>query len=149
MASIDNSPNIIAEAGDYNLEKISIISYRKSDELGAPYEMNIKPITTTIELTESIFSGFMVGSVTVFDSQDIRTVLPITGLDRLELAFSTPGMPGVNAIRESGHPFHIYKVDQVTRDSTNPRAQFYKIYFCSKEMYYNSLNRVVEHLQAP
>ena len=149
MADIDNSPNIITEAGDYNLEKISIVSYRKSDELGAPYEMNIKPITTSIELTESIFSGFMVGSVTVFDSQDIRTVLPITGLDRLELAFSTPGMPGVNAVRESGHPFHIYKVDQVTRDSTNPRAQFYKIYFCSKEMYYNSLNRVSRAFTGP
>jgi hypothetical protein len=46
MSDIDNSPNIIAEAGDYNLEKISIVSYRKSDELGAPYEMDIKPITT-------------------------------------------------------------------------------------------------------
>ena len=149
MANINETPNVIAQAGDYNLEKISIVSYRKSDELGGPYEMNIKPITTTIELTESIFSGFMVGSVTVFDSQDVRTILPITGLDRLELAFSTPGMPGINGIREEGHPFHIYKVDQVTRDTTNARAQFYKIYFCSKEMYFNSLNRVSRAFSGP
>ena len=33
-----------------------------------------------MSITEDIFSNNIMGSVTVYDSQDIRTLLPITGL---------------------------------------------------------------------
>jgi hypothetical protein len=61
MTDQSDSPNIIHQPGDYNLETVNIISYRKNDEEGTLYEYNIKPIVVTIELTEDIFSGFMSG----------------------------------------------------------------------------------------
>ena len=110
MPDQSDNPNVIHQPGDYNLETVNIISYRKNDEEGILYEYNIKPIVLSVELTEDIFSGFMSGNIIINDAQDIRSVLPITGLERLELAFSTPGMKGIRALRDEGHPFHIYKI---------------------------------------
>ena len=149
MTDQADNPNVIEKPGDYNLNTVKILSYRKNDSEGRLYEYDIKPIVLTIELTEDIFNGFMSGNVIVKDAQDIRSVLPITGLEKLELKFSTPGMPGVKAVREEGHPFHIYKIEGVQVDPTNPRAQFYNIYFCSKEMFYNSFNRVSRAYTGP
>ena len=149
MSDQSNNPNIIHRPGDYNLKTVKILSYRKNDSEGRLYEYNIKPIVVTIELTEDIFNGFMSGNIIIKDSQDIRSVLPITGLEKLELSFNTPGMPGVNAIQDSGHPFHIYKIEGVKVDPTNPRAQFYNLQFCSKEMFYNSFNRVSQAYSGP
>ena len=149
MADRTDNPNIIQKVGDYNLNKVRILSYRKNEEEGTLYEMDIKPITVTIELTEDIFTGFMQGSVIVYDSQDVRSILPITGLEKLELSFSTPGLPGINAVRDEGHPFHIYKIEGAQQDKTNPRAQYYQIFFCSKEMYYNSFNRISQAYAGP
>jgi len=149
MADITDNPNIIAQAGDYNLNTIKILSYRKNDSEGRMYEMDIRQITTNIELTEDIFSGFIHGSVLVYDSQDVRSVLPITGLERLELSFNTPGLPGVNAVRDEGHPYYIYKIEGAQQDKTNPRAQYYQIFFCSKEMYFNSFNRISQAYAGP
>ena len=145
---IDN-PNVIHQPGDYNLETVNIISYRKNDAEGILYEYNIKPIVISVELTEDIFTGFMSGNIIIKDAQDIRSVLPITGLEKLELAFSTPGMKGVRALRDEGHPFHIYKIEGMIIDSTNPKAQFYNLYFCSKEMVYNSFNRISQAYAGP
>ena len=148
MATVD-SPNVITQAGKYNLNKVRIISYRKNDAEGVNYEMDIKPITLTIELTEDIFTGFINGRIAVKDSQDVRSVLPITGLERLELSFNTPGMPGYHAVRDEGHPYYIYKIDGAKQDPTNPRAQFYIIHFCSSEMYFNSFNRLSRAYTGP
>ena len=149
MSDLSNNTNIIEKTGDYNLNKVRILSYRKNEEEGTLYEMDIKPITVTIELTEDIFTGFMQGSVIVYDSQDVRSILPITGLEKLELSFNTPGVNGVHAVREEGHPFHIYKIESAMQDKTNPRAQYYQIFFCSKEMYYNSFNRISQAYAGP
>jgi len=149
MTDQSDNPNIINRPGDYNLKTVKILSYRKNDSEGQLYEYDIKPIVVTIELTEDIFNGFMSGNIIVKDSQDIRSVLPITGLEKLELSFNTPGMPGINAEREVGHPFHIYKISGVQVDPTNPRAQFYNLQFCSKEMFYNSFNRVSQAYAGP
>ena len=45
-----------------------------------------------MSITEDIFSNNIMGSVTVYDSQDIRTILPITGLERLSFKLNTPGI---------------------------------------------------------
>ena len=76
------------------------------------------------------------------DAQDIRTILPITGLERLQLKFSTPGLPGFNAVANEGHPFYIYAIDMVKQDMDSPRMQMYDILFCSKEAYYNDMRKV-------
>ena len=43
---------------------------------------------------------------------------------------------------ETGVPFQIYKVDSIRKDEQSDVGQFYKIYFCSPEMYYNQIASV-------
>ena len=150
MADItSNNPNLIERAGDYNLEVVNIISYRFSQEDGVPYQMDMKPSTVSVEVYEDIYHSCVSGILTVFDSQDVRTVLPITGLEKLELKFSTPGMPGYNAVREEGHPFQIFKIESAQPTTSNPRSQYYRIHFCSVEKYYNNMNRVSQAYAGP
>ena len=93
--------------------------------------MDIKPILASIELEENIFHNSIIGKIQVVDAQDIRTILPITGLERLQLKFSTPGLPGINAVANEGHPFYIYAIDTVRQNQNADRAQLYDILFCS------------------
>ena len=147
--AINRTKDTLEQAGDYQFPVCEIISYRIHGEEQQPYRQDIRQLVITCELTEDIYSNNMVGALTVFDSQDIRTMLPITGLERLNLKFNTPGMPGINAVEGEGFPFQIYKIDSVRVDPTNPRAQYYKIYFCSQEMYFNSLDRVSKAYAGP
>ena len=140
--------DILGKAGDYNLETCEIVSYRLAEN-NLPRTVDIKLITGSIELTENIFDSCMIGKLQVYDSQDIRTVLPITGMDKLNLKFATPGMDGVNFTEESGKQFHIYKIEQVQQDPNNQRSQGYDIYFTSKEFYYNFLTKVSRAYTGP
>ena len=145
----DFTKSNIEQAGDYSLDIVEIISYRRHGGESTPYKMDIRPITLNVELTEDILTNTLVGAITVYDTQDVRTMLPITGLEKLNLRFSTPGINGVNAVEEEGHPFQIYKIDEVRVDINNPRGQLYKIYFCSQEMYYSSFNRISQAFSGP
>ena len=145
----DYSKNNITQAGDYKLDTIELISYRRHAGESKPYRMDIKSITLNVELTEDIFTNTIVGAITVYDTQDVRTVLPITGLEKLNLKFNTPGLNGVNAVEEDGHPFQVYKISEVRVDANNPRGQLYKIFFCSQEMYFSSLTRISRAYKGP
>ena len=134
-------PNSIFQAGDYKLQACEIISYRISDK-SEPFRMDIKPILASIQLEENIFHNSIIGKIQVLDAQDVRTILPITGLERLQLKFSTPGLPGINAVANEGHPFYIYAIDMVKQEPNSPRMQMYDILFCSKESYYNDMRKV-------
>ena len=139
--------NILDRPGKYNLSELNIISYQQVDN--QPRFIDIKGITLTLSITEDIFSNNIMGSVTVYDSQDIRTLLPITGLERLSFKFNTPGLPGYDMSEETGVPFQIYKVDSVRKDEQSDVGQFYKIYFCSPEMYYNQIASVSKAYAGP
>ena len=144
---IDNNPDILEQAGDFNLNVCQIVSYRMDGESNEPVTLDIIPIIQAIELTEDIFNNCIMGRITVIDGQDFRSVLPITGLEKLELSFNTPGMQGFNYIREEGFPFHIYKIDAMA--PMEPRAQLYNIYFTSREMFYNNMVRVNQSFTGP
>ena len=138
----------LTTAGDYNLETCEIVSYRLAEN-NLPRTVDIKLITASIELTENIFESSMIGKLQVYDSQDIRTVLPITGMDKLSLKFSTPGVKGVNFTEDSGKQFHIYKIEKVKQDPNNQRSQGYDIFFTSKEYYYNFMTKVSRAYKGP
>ena len=144
-----NERNILDRVGKYELSTLEIISYKQDKEESAPKTMDIKGITLTMSLTEDIFSNCLVGYVMVYDTQDVRSVLPLTGLERLAFKFNTPGLPGYDMTEDNGVPFHIYKVDTIRKDNENNSGQFYKIYFCSPEMYYNQLSSVSKAYTGP
>jgi len=137
----------IRQAGDFVLEKCEIESYLTKDS--KPKTVNIVPIISSIELTENIFDTCMVGRIQVYDSQDIRTVLPITGFEKLNLKFQTPGQTGVDHTEENGRQFHIYKIESVNQDTGGQRTQGYDIFFTSKEYYYNFLTKVSKAYEGP
>ena len=141
--------DILDKVGKYNLSELSIISYRQDQEESKPKFIDIKGIMLTMTLTEDIFNNSLSGAVTVYDTQDVRTVFPLTGLERLSVKFNTPGLAGYDMTEENGVPFQIYKVDSVRKDPNNDIGQFYKIYFCSPEMYNNQLTTVSRAYKGP
>ena len=144
-----NDSNVLDKVGKYNLAELSIISYRQDKEESKPKFIDIKGIMLTMTITEDIFNSNISGAVTVYDTQDVRTIFPLTGLERLSVKFNTPGYPGYNMTENGGTPFQIYKVDSVRKDPTNDIGQFYKIYFCSPEMYNNQISTVSRAYKGP
>jgi len=149
-----HSSERLTKAGDFNLDICEILSYTISG--GAPgsqqpFRVNIIPIIASIELEEGIFQHTMSGKIQVFDTKDVRSVFPITGLEKLNLKFHTPGLSGICAVANEGHPFHIYKIETV---APNPKAigagnQAYDIYFCSRESYFNNFRKVSKAYDGP
>ena len=147
MATLER--DILDKVGKYNLQELSIISYSQDKEESKPKFIDIKGITLTLSITEDIFNNSLSGNVVVYDMQDIRTIFPLTGLERLSLKLNTPGLPGYDMSEDTGIPFHIYKVDQVRKDPANDKGQFYKIFFCSPEMINNTLSSVSKAYSGP
>ena len=133
--------NRLTQSYDFSLGKAEILSHRLVDG-SEPFRIDILPIIGSIELVEAIDKPFLEGHLFVLDSNDIRTLLPLTGLERLHLKFNTPGVPGVNAVAPDGDPFYIYKIENVGEDKKSNRALLYDIHFCSKEAYYESMRKV-------
>ena len=75
-----NDSNTLDKVGKYNLAELSIISYRQDKEESKPKFIDIKGIMLSMTITEDIFNSNLSGAVTVYDTQDVRTVLPLTGL---------------------------------------------------------------------
>ena len=144
----------LTKAGDYNLEIAELLSYRMGGGPPGkmePHRINILPIISQIEIQEGIFHKSMLGRIQVYDTQDVRTLLPIVGLERLNLKFHTAGLNGICAVANEGHPFHVYKIEQVAPDPKNVAAgsQVYDIFFCSRESYFNHMRTVSKAYEGP
>ena len=87
MADLERE--ILDKVGKYNLSELDIISYRQQKDESRPKTMDIKDITLTMSITEDIFSNCMNGSILVYDTQDVRSLLPLTGLERLSFKLNT------------------------------------------------------------
>ena len=146
MAQTDR--NVFDKVGQYDLSELAIISYRFAED-SLPDRIDIKGILYNFEIAEDIMSKNIVGSVIVYDMQDIRSILPIIGLERLSLKFNSPGLQGYDYSEDTGVPLQIYKVDKVKKDPNNERAQLYQIYFCSPEMYRNSTTKISRAYAGP
>ena len=120
MAQTDR--DVFDKVGQYNLSEIAIISYRFADD-SKPRKIDISGILYNFEITEDILLNNVVGSIIVYDMQDIRTIMPMVGLERLSLKFNSPGMPGYDYSEDTGTPLQIYKIDKVRKDPKNERAQ--------------------------
>jgi len=146
MAQTDR--DVFDKVGQYNLDEIAIISYRFAED-SLPRRIDIKGILYNFEIAEDILLNNVVGSAIVYDMQDIRTIMPIIGLERLSLKFNSPGLSGYDFTEDTGVPLQIYKIDKVRKDPQNERAQLYQIYFCSPEMYRNSTTKISKAYAGP
>lgn len=153
MAHINEDKESLKFAGDYNLDVCTIVSYRKSpDQANEVVRFNILPQVMSLSLVEDITLQCITGEINVADAQDIRTILPLTGLERLELKFYTPGasqLDRVDALEEKTEPFYIYKIEKIRPSGGTGRQQVYRIHFTSREAYRNSITRVSKAFAGP
>jgi hypothetical protein len=153
MAHINEDKESLKFAGDYNLDVCTIVSYRKSpDQANEVVRFNILPQVMSLSLVEDITLQCITGEINVADAQDIRTILPLTGLERLELKFYTPGasqLDRVDALEEKTEPFYIYKIEKIRPSGGIGRQQVYRIHFTSREAYRNSITRVSKAFAGP
>jgi hypothetical protein len=153
MAHINEDKDSLKFAGDYNLDVCTIISYRKSpDQANELVRFNILPQVMSLSLVEDVTLQCITGEINVADAQDLRTVLPLTGLERLELKFYTPGTSNdnrVDALEETNEPFYIYKIEKIRPSGGTGRQQVYRLHFTSREAYRNSITRVSKAFAGP
>ena len=116
--------DIFDKAGQFNLAECRILSYRHDNEK-LPISIDILGILVNFEIREDILTNNVMGRIVVYDMQDIRTVLPITGLERLSLKFNSPGISGYDYSDVTGVPLQIYKIDSVQEDPKQTKAQGY------------------------
>ena len=150
MAASDNKDNIINYAGDFRLKVCNIISYRKSNNSEKAVRQNILPQTMAVTLVEDVTMPMITGTIDVNDGVDFRTMLPITGMEKLELHVFTPGQTEIKFIEGTTDCFNIYKIEKI-RGATgmSARESLYRIHFVSREAYRNSITRISRAFAGP
>ncbi len=150
MAASDNTDKIIDYAGDFRLKACTIISYRKSPTSEKATRQNILPQVLNITLVEDVTMPVLTGSVDVTDGVDFRTMLPITGMEKLELHVFTPGQNEIKYLEGITDTFNVYKIEKIRgATSMTARSSIYRIHFISRESYRNSTTRVSKAFEGP
>ena len=150
MAASDNQDNILDYAGAFKLKACTIISYRKSNNSEKATRQNILPQLLALTLVEDVTTPVLSGTIDVNDGVDFRTMLPITGMEKLELHFFTPGQEEVKFLEGVTDCFNVYKIEKI-RGATgmSARESMYRIHFVSREAYRNSTTRVSKAFAGP
>ena len=150
MAASDNKDNIIDYAGDFRLKACTIISYRKAPGSEKASRVNILPQVMNISLVEDVTMPVLTGTVDVSDGVDFRTMLPITGMEKLELHVFTPGHREIKYIECQTDTFNVYKIEKIRGAmSMTSRSSLYRIHFISRESYRNSTTRISKAFEGP
>ena len=153
MASVNEDKELLRYAGDFRLDLCNIISYRTDpDNATESLRINILPQLMNLSIVEDISMECITGEIDLADAQDIRTVLPLTGLERLELKLYTPGSAKedrVDTSEEQNDPFYIYKIERIRPSGGTGRQQVYRIHFTSREAYRNNIKRVSKAFAGP
>ena len=126
MAVVNDRP------GAFELGDVILISYRSFDGSGSPKRLDIRNLVQEFSIYESIDGKFLSGDMTLLDATNAIQELPITGFERVEFFFRTPGTTkGFDFSVKSGHPMFVYSL--TNRQGVNPRSQIYTLKFISLE----------------
>jgi len=134
-------PVIHDRPGVFELGDVILISYKSFDGSGTPKRLSIRELVQEFSIYESIDGKFLTGDMTLLDATNAIQKLPITGFERVEFFFRTPGTKkGFNFSVKSGHPMFVYSL--TNRQGVKPRAQMYTLKFISLEAIRNHQTRV-------
>ena len=118
--------------GAFQLSEVNLISYKSPDGSGTPARLDIRNLITEFNIYESLDSNFITGDISLTDGTNAIQELPLTGYERIEFYFRSPGTDkGFNFSVKNGHPMFVYSLKN--RQQLNPRSQFYTLRFCSLE----------------
>ena len=127
--------------GAFELGSIILISYQSFDGSGTPKRLDIRNLVQEFSIYESIDGKFLSGDMTLLDATNAIQELPITGFERVEFFFRTPGTTkGFDFSIKSGHPMFVYSL--TNRQAVNPRSQIYTLKFISLEAIRDHQTRV-------
>ena len=149
MAATDNQDNIINYAGDFRVKVVNILSYRKAEGSEKAFRVNLIPQTMTVNLVEDVTMPVITGSIDVADGQDFRTLLPLTGNEKLELHIFTPGQREIEYIEGKTDTLAVYKIDKIRLSGGTGRQQVYRVHFISREAIRNSITRISKAFSGP
>lgn len=149
MAFADNNDNTLNYAGDFRVTVCNIISYRRAPETEKAFRISVLPQLASFSFAEDITSPCVTGSIDLIDTTDIRTNLPITGIERLELEVFTPGQDKIQYLEDQTDTLYVYKTERVRQTSGTGRQQIYRLHFTSREAYKNNTTRVSRAYSGP
>lgn len=114
--------------GNYVLEKLLIYSYNSKESKGEGKAWDLMPSFSEISLFESLTDSVMTGYVAVADSENVRELMELHGMERIELSFHTAGA------EEQRIDFIgvVYKISERIRLTEHTMG--YKISFCSEAL---------------
>jgi hypothetical protein len=126
--------------GAFELSEVVLMSYANNAE-GTPTRLNIRNLVTEIKIYESLDNTFLTGDMTLVDATNVIQQLPLSGFERLELRFNSPGTDlGYNFSVEKGHPMFVYNLQN--RQGINPNTQMYTLNFISMEAIRDQQTRI-------
>jgi len=125
-------PTKVDRPGAFELSDVILISYQSFDGAGTPKRLSIRSLVQEFSIYESIDGKFLSGDMTLLDGTNAIQTLPITGFERVEFFFRTPGTDkGFDFSVKTGHPMFVYSLKN--RSGVNPRSQIYTLKFVSTE----------------
>ena len=134
-------PTKVDRPGAFELSDVILISYQSFDGAGTPKRLSIRSLVQEISIYESLDGKFLSGDMTLLDGTNAIQTLPITGFERVEFFFRTPGTDkGFDFSVKSGHPMFVYSLKN--RSGVNPRSQIYTLKFVSMEAIRNHQTRI-------
>ena len=134
-------PTKVDRPGAFELSDVILISYQSFDGSGTPKRLSIRSLIQEISIYESLDGKFLSGDMVLLDGTNAIQSLPITGFERVEFFFRTPGTDkGFDFSVKSGHPMFVYSLKN--RSGVNPRSQIYTLKFVSMEAIRNHQTRI-------
>jgi len=136
-------PTKVDRPGAFELSDVILISYQSFDGSGTPKRLSIRSLVQEISIYESLDGKFLSGDMTLLDGTNAIQTLPITGFERVEFFFRTPGTEkGFDFSVKTGHPMFVYSLKN--RTGVNPRSQIYTLKFVSMEAIRNHQTRITQ-----
>ena len=134
-------PTKVDRPGAFELSDVILISYQSFDGSDTPKRLSIRSLVQEISIYESLDGKFLSGDMTLLDATNAIQTLPISGFERVEFFFRTPGTDkGFDFSVATGHPMFVYALKN--RSGANPRSQIYTLKFISIEAIRNHQTRV-------
>lgn len=131
----DYNKNKLRREADFVVKKIEIVAFN-----GNAYD--VTTMRKELNIYESIFENAISGSISLVDSVDLPTLLPIIGGEKIRIIFTRPDLEDDidSPLSEINVEYRIYKLDE--RKQIGERTQAYRLYFISEEFFRSQKSKV-------
>tara|TARA_B100001057_G_scaffold435987_1_gene466708 strand:+ start:2492 stop:3883 length:1392 start_codon:yes stop_codon:yes gene_type:complete len=119
-------------AGEFSLKEMKLLT-------SAGAVIDIKKMTQSIEIFESLTSPSLTGNITLLDIDNVMENAPILGQEYMSLKIETPTLEE-EAFDFSENVFAVYKI--VNKENAANETQIFTLSFCSPELLRSNRTKV-------